>query len=136
MGYTIAILLGVLAFFVGLGQLVRLRLARVSGWRQMAERWRADRKPDGLAFWISIAWVGEVRYKRALNAVVAREGLYLAPFLFRAGHRPLLIPWEELHSEGEEKGFLTRYAKLSVGRPAITTLLLPPEVWEAGQNLD
>jgi hypothetical protein len=69
--------------------------AIIGGWVGLAERFAAREVPVGDAFpmqSVSLTWFGS--YNNAVNVTVGPAGVHLVPmFLFRLGHKPLLIPW-------------------------------------------
>ena len=53
-------------------------------------------------------------YENCVTLKITDQGLHLSLiFIFRIGHPPLLVPWEEIHVE-KYKGWLTEYAKLTL----------------------
>ena len=76
--------------------------AVVSGWRALAARFRCDAPPYGEVktagplFYSVYAryWCG---YGGVIRFTAAGDALYLSVlFLFRAGHPPLRVPWDEI----------------------------------------
>jgi hypothetical protein len=75
-------------------------------WRPLADRYPADRWPEGEG--VALSWqsgsLGLSRYNGVLNAVLTGDGLYLRPVrAFAFQHPPLFIPWTEV--EAVEPGF-------------------------------
>ena len=59
--------------------------------------------------------LGASRYKGAVSVGVAPAGLYLsAIWLFRVGHKPILVPWEAITKMKTEKQFWMTATELSV----------------------
>ncbi len=83
-------------------------LAWFGGWLKMSRKWAA---PSNLSLekrYFRSGRLGKTKYNGALVTAATREGLYLSVLLpFRVGHKPLLVPWEELKLEGPDTGFLT-----------------------------
>jgi hypothetical protein len=83
-------------------------LARASGWRALAERFRSARPVDGERFRFVTGWIGAsksfpVQYRGALFITISGEGFLLSIFFpFRLGSPPLFIPWTEVESVTEE----------------------------------
>jgi hypothetical protein len=75
---------------------VSSRIAEASGWKLMASRYAAERRPDGVRyFWRTMRLGAFVRYKRCINVTLSTAGVYLVPSLLgRFGHMPLLVPWD------------------------------------------
>ena len=80
-----------------------LLISRMSGWRQLARTFRAEREPEGATFKRSWVKMGIVSYGSVVILIVSHEGLYLkiTPwfhqlFLLGRDHSPLLIPWSKM----------------------------------------
>jgi hypothetical protein len=72
--------------------------AIVSGWWSLAERFRANARPDGQKMLGYVKQIGIVPENRVTYMIVSPAGLHLSVvFLFRLFHPPLLIPWSEVH---------------------------------------
>jgi hypothetical protein len=131
--------LGPIAFVAGLF----LADARITGWHALAERFAAKAPPrntvnkwqDGGA-----GTIGLIRMKSLLRAAVEEHGLYLAfPQWISFAHRPLLLPWSELHVADDRTFLGVRVVTLHVGKPRLARLVLrggvAPEVAaRAGTN--
>ena len=79
----------------------------LSGWRSLAEKYRAEGHFSGLAhtFWYA-HMRSMTKYNRVLKVGCDERGLSLSTaFYFRLGHPPLFIPWSEVH-------FIRRQAKI------------------------
>src|SRR4030095_9521810 len=88
-------------FFVATWVSVLGVLARVGGWSRLSATYPCD--DPRVTSWKGLRWakIGPVSYKQCLSIAVAPEGLYLKtglPFLFRAFHPPLRIPWSAIRS--------------------------------------
>jgi hypothetical protein len=67
------------------------------GWRPFARHYATTETPDGDWLTWRTAKVGVSNYSGCLSFVVTEAGLYMRPmWLFSMGHRPLLLPWNEL----------------------------------------
>ena len=116
-----------LAFIVGLWCIVSLLTALV-GWRDLARDYATRAEPYGDRFYALVGSVGLASY-RGLNAWAAPQGLFLtAPWLFRLGHKPLLIPWGAI---GDVKVTKVLWAEVATFGIAGTTLKLPARVLAA-----
>ena len=119
---TLVVLL--LAFVAGLWCIVTLMTALV-GWRDLARSYATAAAPHGQPFSSLTGSVGLASY-RGLNAWAAPEGLFLsAPWLFRLGHKPLLIPWDDIRDIEVSKVVWADVASFTI---AGTTLKLPARV--------
>jgi hypothetical protein len=107
-------------FFIGVWALVGLLLSFLSGWWILATRFSTDEQPSGdaktagpffyvlyLRFWM--------HYSSVVRVTAANDALYLSVmFLFRIGHPPLRIPWNEIRFSTTTY-FLRRYMVLTLG---------------------
>ena len=93
-------------------------LAFAGGWSKLAARYPdSGLRPPSRSLWMQSAKVGWVGYNNCLTLGVGPEGLHLAVWpLFRAGHPPLLIPWDEVASIRPKKIFFMKMFELQVGR--------------------
>ena len=128
-------LLGIPAF-VGFW-LVNWLIAQFSSWGAMARRFRTHSAPRGRLFRMESARIGWANYDGVLTVGVSEEGLYLAVFLpFRAGHPPLLIPWDDIHDPQARKAFFFwEYVEFSVGSPALARVRLRKRIFDAVREL-
>lgn len=104
-------------------------IGRLSAWHQLAQRYATNREPSGDQFgWKSVRFGLFTNYSNSVNIAVSFEGIYLRPVVFfRAGHKPLMLPWEAIskmeHSGG---GFLASthltVQPLDGGKPQTMTL--------------
>jgi len=106
--------------------LVPVAVGRATGWADLAARYGSrDRQPGNHLGGVSCG-VNSVRYNHALTVGWSERGLHLSmSFLLRAGHRPLVIPWEDIVGRQETE----RWGRKFVGlRVAGSTLTLPRDV--------
>lgn len=109
-------------FFVsGVFILVCYVISFLGGWFSLSQRFRKESEPYGdtrsagpliyevnLRFW--------TRYSSAIRMTAAKDALYLSVFfLFRIGHPPLRIPWNEIRF-GKTKFLWRRYVVLTLGQ--------------------
>ena len=108
-------------FFVGMWFLVSKMLYGMSGWAELAERFHFPGPFVGTCYPFQSARLKKVNYNSCLTMGMNHSGLYLVPFiLFRAFHKPLLIPWSEIAAEPFKK-FLFKGYRLTFGSfPDIT----------------
>ena len=102
-----------LAAWLGISFLLSL----LSGWWQLSQYYRSTGSFKGRRFYFQSAamrlWVS---YNNVLILGVSPEGFYLSIFFpFRAGHPPLLVPWEDISCEEKPGrffgGFKLHFAK-------------------------
>jgi hypothetical protein len=123
-----------LAVFPTLWCLVVLLLSVVGGWRRLGAAYAATSLPHGTEFHWQTGGVGVVSYRNCLSVHVAPEGLFLSlPWMFRIGHRTLLIPWQEIHSRTPVRFLWRRSVRFQVGAPPVASILLPQHVIDAAE---
>ena len=89
---VLAMIAGYLVVWAGV-----ISLIGFGGWKQIAERFPADRWPEeeeGVALSWQSGSIGTSRYNGVLKAVITADGLYLRPVrMFAYNHPPVFIPW-------------------------------------------
>jgi hypothetical protein len=124
--------LGFILLFAAFGCGVCWLLATIGGWTALASHFRSAEPPQGKAFSMQSGRVGIVDYGSCLNIRVNEAGMYLAVFpLFRVGHPPLFIPWSEFGACQTRSKFFWTFVEVSIGKPYIARLCLPPRVFPA-----
>jgi hypothetical protein len=67
------------------------------GWRRLARDYETDAPITGRTFRMASASIGWATYSNTLTISIEPGGLRLAPMLlFRPGHPPVLIPWDDI----------------------------------------
>ncbi len=118
--------------FVALWCFVVVLLSLVGGWRRLALTYATDQPPRGTAFRWQSGTIGFVQYRNCLNIYVANEGLYFsAVWLFRLGHKTLLIPWSAINDVQQQNIFWYAITRFRIGTPPIATMRIPTKVFEA-----
>jgi len=113
-------LLFFLIFFVVVWILSCEVISRVSGWHALARRFTRASEPYGETrsagpYFYSVCARYWTRYNSVVRVTTAESGLYLSILLlFRPGHPPLCIPWQEI-TFGRTRYFLRRYVVLTLG---------------------
>ncbi len=94
---TILIMVGFVIFFPLLWVAIVRLVAYLGGWAKLARYYSADGEVLGDRFAMSSARFGKIAgYNSTLNITVTPQGLHLQTvFLFRTGHVPLFIPWDD-----------------------------------------
>ncbi len=112
--------------------LVVLLISSVSGWRRLSQDYASSFPPHGQAFLRQTGKVGPSSYRNSLDVHVAPEGLFLdVLFIFRIGHKPLLIPWHEVHSQEPATFRGQEMVRFEVGYPSKARIQLPRRILEA-----
>ena len=99
----------------------------------MAERFATTEPPSGQRFAGQTGRVGLSNDNSVLTIHVSPSGLRLDVFpLFRIGHKPLLIPWPEIHGARTRRFLFSESVVFEVGAPALAKVRLPKKIF-AGQ---
>ena len=88
-----------------------------SGWSKFARRYATTVVPAGRYFVARSARVGGLfgSYRNVVRVVFLPEGMHLSVmFLFRAGHRPMLLPWSSVARAESKSAFLSRRFELEL----------------------
>lgn len=111
---------------------VLLLLSHLGGWQRLAQCFPArDRPPSGRCLARQSGRVGPVNYSGCLTIHTSAEGLRLAVWpLFRLGHPPLFIPWDEIHHARLKRFLWVRWVLFEVGEAKVATLQLSEKVFE------
>ena len=117
---TVLAPLGFVAFFVTLWLCICALLARLSGWRALATRFRSHGDVVGEQFRYCSGSIGSsswfpVGYRNCLCVTVSDSGLGLSLlFLFRVFSPDLFIPWEQIESVEDDRVWLVRCAMVRI----------------------
>lgn len=92
-------------------------IAAVSGWRRLARHFAEERPFLGETLRLGSARFRAANYSGVLTVGADASGLYLVPMrIFRAFHRPLLIPWSEIQTDAYDPA---GFRRLSLTFPAV-----------------
>jgi hypothetical protein len=105
-----------LIFFAAVWTFALVAVARMGGWSRLAARYRCREPFEGFRIRFGSGemrggpfWGLPCNYGGCLALGANVQGLYLAVFpLFRPGHPPLFIPWQDLKGK-VERGWLFTY---------------------------
>jgi len=112
--------------------------ARMRKWSAMADKFATDKPPagqiernqDGV-----VGTVGLITLKHLLTASVSDEGLYIAmPSWLRAGHPPLLVPWNQVRVSEIGSGVDGPIVRFYIGHPRVGTVELRGGLAKAAQD--
>jgi len=98
-------------------------IAKMSGWKRLAQRFRYDAPFTGTIWKMQCAQFRYgMNYNNCLTVGAGSEGMYLAmiPF-FNFGHAPLLIPWSEITEQPKDTFFGPVFV-LTLGRAEQVTM--------------
>jgi hypothetical protein len=120
-------------FFVGLWLLVSAILSVMSGWTDLAKRFRSSRRPEGRSLSWQVVSVGFVPENGVTALVVSPEGLYLSSFpIFRFMRPPLLVPWNEVRLVSS-RSFFGRIERFTLELASATSLTIKRAAFDAMQ---
>ena len=95
--------------------------AWLTGWAQLGRRFPQHQEPQGSTrtaggFFCTVYMRFGCKYDSVVRMTAAENALYLRIFfLFRPGHPPLEIPWQEI-SITQKRRFLVQMVELRLGR--------------------
>jgi len=110
--------------FIGMWWFIMRILSYMSGWTQLAARFHHPEKFQGKCNYFQSAKMKAVNFSGILIIGTNNTGLYLKPMiLFRLFHKPLLIPWKEIHASSFKKFMFDGYCLTFKSCPGITLLV-------------
>lgn len=96
-------------FFVGLWMLISVVISHVGGWQELAGIYSSADPFQGRRWPVQSGQMRWAGYNNALTVGANARGLHLSVlFLFRLGHPPLFIPWEEISAENKRQWLRSR----------------------------
>jgi hypothetical protein len=112
-----------LAFFITMWCGISVVIARTGGWADLAVRYRLEGPFRGRKWHFRSAGFGQwTSYGGVLTVGANSRGLYLAVMpLFRVGHPPLFIPWEDVRKTASHRLWMFG-APLDLGTVAPVTV--------------
>lgn len=106
-------------------------ISLLSGWQRLAQRYRATLPPSGQKWTWQYGMIGWAGYRGVLNLTANDAGLFMeVMWLFRFGHPPLFIPWQEFREAKVTNFLFYRQVKAKIGFPTVATVRLPAAVFE------
>jgi hypothetical protein len=105
-------------FFITLWCFISFLISRLSGWSTLSNRFSATLPFSGQKWnWQSARMRLGTNYGNSLIVGADPSGLFLATiFVFRIGHTPLLLPWNEVSIRRRWQVLSFRYLELTLGR--------------------
>ena len=94
----------------------------LSGLDRLVDLYRAGNGPTGVTHVRQTVQIGPVVYRRCVTAHVGAEGLYLLVHPPFQSYPLLFIPWSEVSAIHPAMLHLRSALRLSIGRPAVTTI--------------
>lgn len=102
------------------------------GWRRLARDYETDAPITGRTFRMQTATVGGANYSSSLTISIEPDGLRMAPMaLFRPGHPPVLIPWDEIENLRPKHVLWFRSYAFDTAGPRPVTVRVPEAIVEA-----
>ena len=121
--------------FVGFWSVIVGLISLFGGWQRLARQYRDLDNYQGRKLRMRSGRLGASDYNGVLILGADFIGMYLAVSpLFRIGHPPLFIPWNDIQT-GEEQRLFTTYSTLSFAKVPRVKLMLPSRVMEEVQAL-
>lgn len=118
-------------YTVALWLLVTAVISYIGGWRTLAKRFRFGSCFLGEKWGFQsghMRWIAG--YGNCLTLGCNHEGLYLATMpLFRFGHPPLIVPWDEIRIS-RTRILFSQYVRFGLGREVDIPLYLRPRLAE------
>jgi hypothetical protein len=114
----------------GMAALMQRMFRRVSGLAALAERYPADSAPSGEIRQRQRIRIGAVDYRNCVDLSLDAKGLWFNVRGLLGKGQPVLIPWSEFGSPQPTRFYLWKSMRLSVGRPPVTTMVLPETFFE------
>ena len=112
--------LGFAIFFLTLWCGISFIISIAGGWFTLSSRFKREQEPYGEVrnagpFFYTVLMRLRIRYANVLRFTAAEDALYVSiNFLFRIGHPPLRIPWEEIKMR-RTKFLWLRFVQLTLG---------------------
>jgi hypothetical protein len=77
---------------------IMMIVARIGGWRELADKYPQTHIIDGTTWrWQHLGLRRGVSYNMIVTVAASAEGVrFHLPWMFRAGHRAIFLPWNEL----------------------------------------
>ena len=117
-----------LCAFAGLWLVVCAILSELSGWPRLARAFPGGARPPGKRIRGQVVGIGLVGENNVTGLIPTAEGLYIYSHpLFRFRRPPILVPWTEVHYDGERGALWWRSVGIDLGR--ITMLRLRPKAF-------
>jgi hypothetical protein len=112
---------GFAIYFVTLWCFVSYLISFLSGWFTLSMHFKKDSEPYGETktagpFFYAVYFRLMTHYSSVVRIIAAEDAFYLSVLiLFRIGHPPLRIPWDEIQFS-RKKLFWRKYVVLTLGR--------------------
>ncbi len=95
--------------FVGIWVFVSYLISVIGGWGALAKHYPAESTFSGEMFRRGSGRLGMGNYGGCLTLGTNVKGLYLAvAFIFRVGHPPLFVPWQDITAKPQPGRFFPR----------------------------
>ncbi len=104
-------------------------ISHLSGWQKLAKRYPATLPPQGKRMGGQTLLMGFSRYSNTMEMVVNSTGIWMQPkWLFRAGHKPVFIPWSELSNPQPATWRWSKLVYFGLGNPVFRKIALSETV--------
>lgn len=112
--------LGIALFSVVFWGGISFLISALTGWSTLAKRFRKQSEPLGETrtagpFFYTVYMRAWSHYGSVITLTVSSDALFVSIFpLFRVGHPPLQIPWDQIQI-GRARRFFINYVQLTLG---------------------
>lgn len=98
-------------------------ISRVGGWANLAENFAFDGLPEGETLNSeSLQLNGFCNYNRIVKMTICEHGLHLAVWPIFIGHKPVMIPWNEIRRAVPRSVFWIKQVGFEIGEPKVVTM--------------
>lgn len=134
--YSLDTLIFLVVFAVGSWTVVFWITGQLDGWRALAVRYRTERPTRPLEHrFVTIGLSIIAWYRYSMQLTLTPQGITLAPFIvFRPGHPPLHIPWEEIICARPVQIWASDALELRTCAAPDVPLLLPRALFDAYEH--
>ncbi|MDP4623720.1 MAG: hypothetical protein NWT08_01145 [Akkermansiaceae bacterium] len=109
--------------FVGVWCFVCWIISQVGGWAALAKKFPADGLPSGETLHgESLQLNGFCNYNSVMKMTLSEHGLHLAVMPIFVGHKPVMIPWSEIHRAVPRNFLWIKQVGFEIGDPKAATM--------------
>lgn len=128
---VISIVLGAPFVFGAFWCFVCWLISRVGGWAVLARKFPSEGLPTGQTLnGESLQLNGFCNYNRIVRMTLCEHGLHLAVWSIFVGHKPVMIPWNEIRHAVPRSVFWVKQVGFEIGEPKIATMRVMRRTYE------
>ncbi|MFD2255085.1 hypothetical protein ACFSSA_00215 [Luteolibacter algae] len=130
--YQIFLLIVLPPFVMGILYGTSHLIARIGGWAELAQTYPCPEPAlqKNFSAWNSVQISGFARYHSVVRIAATKAGLQLSMPIIFPGHKPIEIPWNEIHNIRGFNVLWKEWCRLDVGNPKFADLAIPTNVFE------